>query len=190
MLALKKCSSFSWCILPWCRSIALFMSVDFFPFVNKESHCILNIAPLFQFSRIFSPWRSAVGWLQMPVWRTSRTLKALTLLNLSQNENLTDKTLELISGVQFRCSLHVHLSGHCSRFNSCICWQAWPRWCRWKCPTPGCPTRASTTRNHCRPCAPYPGVLQGDGGKRDAEIDKLPLFALPNLISVRPEWYD
>jgi len=77
------------------------MSVDFFPFVNKESHCILNIAPLFQFSRIFSPCRSAVGWLQMPVWRTSRTLKALTLLNPSQNGNLTDKTLELISGLGY-----------------------------------------------------------------------------------------
>jgi hypothetical protein len=30
-----------------------------------------------------------------------KDLKALTLLNLSQNANLTDKTLELISGVYY-----------------------------------------------------------------------------------------
>jgi len=53
------------CISILCDHLAgalhLFISVNFFPFVNKVSHCILNIAPLFQFSRIFSPWRFAVG---------------------------------------------------------------------------------------------------------------------------------
>jgi hypothetical protein len=44
-----------------------------------------------------------------------KDLKALTLLNLSQNGNLTDKTLELISGTcsfccLFSCSFNTHLS--------------------------------------------------------------------------------
>jgi hypothetical protein len=33
-----------------------------------------------------------------------KDLKALTLLNLSQNVNLTDKTLELISGTVLTCA--------------------------------------------------------------------------------------
>ena len=44
--------------------------------------------------------------------KSIKDLKALTLLNLSQNVNLTDKTLELISGIVLTHGMYAHLSAY------------------------------------------------------------------------------
>lgn len=74
--------------------------MNFFPSVNKEFHCNLNFKHRTAVS-VFKNLQSleACGGLITDAGvKNIKDLKALTLLNLSQNGNLTDKTLELISG--------------------------------------------------------------------------------------------
>jgi len=87
-----------------------------------------------------------------------KDLKALTLLNLSQNGNLTDKTLELISGLTALVSLNVSNS------------------------------RVSNSGLHHLTLLQNLRSLSLESYRvTPAEIKKLRLAALPNLISVRPE---
>jgi len=87
-----------------------------------------------------------------------KDLKALTLLNLSQNGNLTDKTLELISGLTALVSLNVSNS------------------------------RVSNSGLHHLTLLQNLRSLSLESCRvTPAEIKKLRLAALPNLISVRPE---
>jgi hypothetical protein len=76
-----------------------FMPVNLFPFVTKESHCMLNIyhtaIPVF---KNLQSLEVCGGFITDAGVKNIKDLIALTLLNLSQNGNLTDKTLELISG--------------------------------------------------------------------------------------------
>ena len=116
-------------------------------------------------------------------------MKALTLLNPSQNGNLTDKTLELISGLGYNfvvLSMCIYqdivLVSIVASVDRPDCAGVVER-----VQLPGVQLWPPPPETAAEPALPIPGVLQGDGGKRDAEIDKLPLFALPNLISVRPE---
>lgn len=87
-----------------------------------------------------------------------KDLKALTLLNLSQNGKLTDKTLELISGLTALVSLNVS--------NSRV---------------------SNSGLHHLKPLQNLRSLSLESCRVTASEMDKLRLVALPNLISVRPE---
>nr|CAB3485044.1 unnamed protein product [Digitaria exilis] len=87
-----------------------------------------------------------------------KDLKALTLLNISQNNNLTDKTLELISGLTALVSLNVS--------NSRV---------------------SNSGLHHLKPLQNLRSLFLESSRVTATEIKKLQLDALPNLISVRPE---
>ncbi|KAI5014368.1 hypothetical protein ZWY2020_055758 [Hordeum vulgare] len=87
-----------------------------------------------------------------------KDLKALTLLNLSQNGNLTDKTLEIISGLTSLVSLNLSYS------------------------------RVSNAGlHHLRPLQNLRSLSLDSCKVTACEVKKLQLAALPNLVSVRPE---
>ena len=116
-------------------------------------------------------------------------MKALTLLNPSQNGNLTDKTLELISGLGYNFVVlsmciyqdivlvsivaSVDRPDHAGVVESVQL-------------LPGVQLGPPPPETTAGPALRILESCRVTGGKRDAEIDKLPLFALPNLISVRP----
>nr|CAE02935.3 OSJNBa0014K14.7 [Oryza sativa Japonica Group] len=87
-----------------------------------------------------------------------KDLKALTLLNLSQNGNLTDKSLELISRLTALVSLNVS--------NSRV---------------------SNSGLHHLKPLQNLRSLSLESCKVTAIEIKKLQLAALPNLVSVRPE---
>jgi hypothetical protein len=143
-------------------ALHLFISVNFFPFVSKESHCILNIS-------VFKNLQSLEvcgGLITDAGVKNIKDLKALTLLNLSQNGNLTDKTLELISGTIslfspcafIRTTVLVSIVASVDRPDhagvvECV-------------QLPGVQLGPPPPETAAEPALPIPRVLQGDG-KRD-----------------------
>jgi hypothetical protein len=112
-----------------------------------------------------------------------KDLKAMRLLNLSQNRNLTDKTLELISGT---CSLKLVLSIHLPVvFVSTVASRAGL--------TALMSLNVSNSRvsnsglHHLKPLQNLRSLTLESCRVTAPEIKKLQLDALPNLVSVRPE---
>jgi Leucine-rich repeat (LRR) protein len=87
-----------------------------------------------------------------------KDLKALTLLNLSQNGNLTDITLEIISGLTALVTLNLS--------NSRV---------------------SNAGLHHLKPLQSLRSLYLESCKVTACEIKKLQLAALPNLITVRPE---
>ena len=95
-----------------------------------------------------------------------KDLKALTLLNLSQNGNLTDKTLELISGkfslfspcAFIRTTVLVSIVASVDRPDCAGVVERFQ--------LPGVQLGPPPPETAAEPALPIPGVLQGDG-KRD-----------------------
>lgn len=114
-----------------------------------------------------------------------KDLKALTLLNLSQNGNLTDKSLELISrmsfalvrneSIQHTIYLFICISSMCTGLTALVSLNV-------------SNSRVSNSGlHHLKPLQNLRSLSLESCKVTAIEIKKLQLAALPNLVSVRPE---